>query len=102
MIQEQIRNELRSMSADELEAIKRMIEEEEESRYDEMWWTHTRKDDYIYIIHYKNGDYYLHHIASETYRKYLDDDNAEWIERRTKDLFPVYEFLERKTNEKGL
>lgn len=87
---------LTTLSSKELEMVKKLIEQRENVDYDKNWKVHERKDDYLYIIHYTNGDVYYHHIAQVAYKKYLNEDDAEWIERKTKDLFPTYEFLERK------
>lgn len=87
---------LKSLSIADLESVKKLIEQREQDDYDANWKSHKRKDDYFYIIHYKDGTYFCHHIGYDAYQKYLNDDKAEWIERKTKDLFPTYEFLERK------
>lgn len=96
MLQEQIHDAIRSMSTADLEAIKSMIAKEERNRYDEMWWTHDRIDDYLYKIHYADGNTYVMCKGKQAYERYLKEEDATWIERYTKNLFPTYEFLERK------
>ena len=84
MLQEQIQDTIRSMSTADLEAIKSMIA------------THDRIDDYLYKIHYADGNTYVMCKGKQAYERYLKEEDATWIERYTKNLFPTYEFLERK------
>ena len=93
---EQFADVIRSMSTADLEAIKSMIAKEERNRYDEMWWTHDRIDDYLYKIHYADGHTYVICKVKQAYDRYLKEEDDTWIERYTKNLFPTYEFLERK------
>ena len=96
------RKRIESMTLADLQAVKKMIEEQEEKHYDENWKEHAEIDDYLYIIHYNDKkeytgkNVYYDYIAKRCYEKFLNDDNAVWFERKTKDLFPTYEFLERK------
>ena len=96
MLQEQIHDAIRSMTSADLEAIKKMIAQEEKDRYDEMWWIHDRIDDYLYKVHYRDGHIHITCKGADSYKEYMMNDDAMWIERYTKDLFPTYEFLMRK------
>lgn len=96
MSQEQICNTIHTMSHEDLDAVKKMIAAEEKSRYDDMWWTHDRIDDYLYIVHYRDGSTHLSCKGKDSYEEYMKEDDALWIERKTKNLFPVKEFLMRK------
>ena len=87
---------IRSMNTADLEAIKKMIAQEEKNRYDEMWWTHDKIDDYLYKIHYIDGHTYVVCKGKQAYEMYTKDKDAMWLERYTKNLFPTYEFLTRK------
>lgn len=86
--------QISAMSLKEIEALKLLIEEREEELYDEAWYRHTRLDDYIYKVHYANGEYCRYCKGADAYEEYLN--HGTWIERYTKDLFPTYEFLMRK------
>ena len=93
---EQIIETLSNLSMADFVAIKQLIAQEEKTRYNEMWWTHDAIDSYIYKVHLANGDYRLFCKGKQAYDFYEKDIEAVWIERYTKDLFPTYEFLERK------
>lgn len=97
MTKADISNYINSVSTADLAAIKEMILDREITDYDKNWKSHEKKDDYLYIIHYTDGSYYYDHIGASAYKKYLSDPKAEWLERKTKDLFAKKEFLERKT-----
>lgn len=84
------------MPLEDLALIKLMIAEQENNLKDDNWKKHTWIDDYYYIIHYEDGKVHYDYIGSRAYDKYINDDRAEWIERKDKTLFPTYEFLERK------
>ena len=100
MLQEQIHDVLRSMTAADLEAIKEMIAREERNRYDEMWWTHDRIDNYLYYVYYDDGTEWMHCVAKKVYDEYIKNEKAVCIKRKTKDLFPTWEtMLTKERNE---
>lgn len=100
MLQEQIHDVLRRMPTADLEAIKEMIAREERSRYDEMWWTHDRIDNYLYYVFYDDGTEWMHCIAKKVYEEYVKNEKAICIKRKTKDLFPTWEtMLTKERNE---
>ena len=83
---------------DQLEELVRLIEEEKKRRYDlkDSFFYHDRIDEYLYIVHYKNGSSHLDCIGSRSYKEYINNPDALWIERKTKDLFPSFELLMEK------
>lgn len=100
MTQEQISEVIRTLNTTDLDAIKKMIAQEERSRYDQMWWTHDRVDNYLYYVFYEDGSYWMHCIASKVYNEFIKNDKAVCIKRKTKDLFPVWEtMIEKERNE---
>lgn len=100
MLQEQIHDVLHSMTAADLEAIKEMIAREERSRYEEMWWTHDRIDNYLYYVYYDDGTQWMHCVAKKVYDEYIKNEKAICIKRKTKDLFPTWEtMLTKERNE---
>ena len=96
MNQEQILEYISNVNITDLDAIKKMIEEREAEMYEEAWWTHETIDDYLYKVHYQDGHTHITCKGADSYREYIRNDDAVWIERYTKDLFPTYEFLMRK------
>lgn len=96
MTREQIYEYVSTMDSAELDAIKMMVAARENELYDIRWWTHEKIDDYLYIVHYRDGRKHLTCKGADSYREYMRSDDAVWIERYTKDLFPEYEFLMRK------
>lgn len=93
MTQEQIF----ALDPTQLEALKRLVEQREKQLYHEMWWTHEQIDDYLYIVHFQDGSFIYFCKGADAYRRYLQD--GVMIERKTKDLFPKREILERKNHE---
>lgn len=57
---------------------------------------HDKIDNYIYEINYKDGSSYVDYIGQRAYDKYIHDDDAINIYRKTKDLFPTRELLLEK------
>lgn len=96
MTKEQISDYIKSLNVADLDIIKSMVLEREDELYEERWYTHDRIDDYLYIVHYKDGHTHLTCKGKDSYEEYINSDDAVWIERKTKDLFPTFEFLERK------
>lgn len=97
MLQEQIHN----LSTADLEAIKEMIAQEEKNRYDEMWWTHDRIDNYLYYVYYDDGTQWMHCIAKKVYDEYIKNEKAICIKRKTKNLFPTWETMIAKERNKA-
>lgn len=104
MTNEQINNFIHSLNATDFNNLREFIKKEEKSRYDEMWWTHNRIDNYLYYVYYKDGSEWMHCIAKKVYDEYISNENAICIKRKTKDLFPTWETLMEKKNheQKGL
>lgn len=87
---------LRSLSISELESLRDAMNKVIEERYDEMWWIHDKIDNYLYVVHYADDKKHMSCKGKESYEEFMKHDDAIWIERYTKDLFPTYEFLMRK------
>ena len=85
-------------SAETLERIKEYANNRIIENYDlvENFMYHDKIDSYIYEIRYDNGKKYVDYIGQRAYEKYIDDENAISIYRKTKDLFPTYELLLEK------
>ena len=47
MEQKELYEFIRKMNPNDYAAVKEMIAKEEKQRYDEMWWTHDRIDNYL-------------------------------------------------------
>lgn len=96
MVQELVCDYLRHMSLADFTLYKDAVEKVEKERYKEMWWTHERMDEYLYIIHYADGHTHLVCKGKEAYNIYEKDSDAIMVEGKTKDLFPTYKVLIRK------
>lgn len=96
MTREQIFQYVSTMDSADLDAIKMMVAARENELYDIRWWTHEKIDEYLYIVHYRDGRKHLSCKGADSYQEYIRNDDAIWIERKTKDLFPTYETLMRK------
>ena len=85
-------------SAAMLEKIKEYANNRIADNYDliENFMFHDKIDSYIYEIKYNDGNKYVDYIGKRAYDKYMNDDNAISIYRKTKDLFPTYELLLQK------
>lgn len=87
---------LRSLSISELETLRDALNKVTEERYEEMWWTHDRTDNFLYVVHYTDGRKHLTCKGKDSYEEFMKHDDALWIERYTKDLFPLHFLLMRK------
>ena len=96
MTREQIYEYVSTIDSADLDAIKMMVAARENELYDIRWWTHETIDDYLYKVHYQDGHTHISCKGADSYREYIRNEDAVWIERYTKDLFPTYEFLMRK------
>lgn len=85
----------------DLIALKEMIDEQiEYSRHlKENFYLNDSTDDYIYIVRYNDNSYHYVFKGAEAYNEYIDHNDAIRIERKTKDLFPIFELLMEKKNE---
>lgn len=93
MTNDQISELIHAMNSTDFNELKQLIQKEEKSRYDSMWWTHERNDDYLYYVYYEDGTSWMHNIAKKVYDEYLTNSNAVCIKRKTKDLFPTWETM---------
>lgn len=96
MVQELVCDMLRHMSITDFEQYKKAVAKVEKERYDEMWWTHEKNDDYIYRVHYIDKHTHLLIKGKDAYKEYMSNRDAIMVERYTKDLFPTYTTLMRK------
>lgn len=100
MTQTEIRDYIASLDGSQLEALRRAIVQQEQEVYEKSFYLHEHTDGYIYIIHYRDGSEYMDYLGKRAYDRYISEPDAISIERKTKDLFPVYEQLlskERKS-----
>ena len=83
-----------SLTATELYQLKDLIDDRIAETYywKENFMTHTEIDNYIYVVYLEDGNHHFFAKGEEAYKRYLEDD-AVSIDRKTKDLFPVYETL---------
>ena len=81
MNQEQIFEYISKVNITDLDAIKMMVAARENELYDIRWWTHEKIDDYIYKVHYQDGHTHITCKGADSYREYMKNDDAIWIER---------------------
>lgn len=80
-----------------LERIIKIIEKEYEHYDDkECFMLHEEIDNFFYYVYYKDGSRHMEYIGRKAYLKYVENDDAVKIERKTKDLFPTFELLAEK------
>ena len=87
---------LDNLNGFELKRIKELFDQKylEVCQKDANYQVHDFKDDYLYIIYYPDGNRSISANGAEAYEKYLKDGIR--LDRKTKDLFPVYETLLEK------
>ena len=87
-------NRFSSLTAIELNQLKELIDERIAETYywKENFMTHTELDNYIYIVYLDDGNYHYYFKGADAYKRYLEDD-AVMVDRKTKDLFPVFETI---------
>ena len=87
-------NRFNSLTALELDQLKKLIDGRIAETYDwkENFMTHTDFDNYIYIVYFEDGGHHFYFKGAEAYKRYLEDD-AIMVDRKTKDLFPIYETI---------
>ena len=80
----------------ELKRIKALFDEmyDQAAHKDSNYQVHNFLDDYLYIIYYPNGETHMTTKGAEAYKNYLEAGVR--LERKTKDLFPIYETLLEK------
>lgn len=76
MTKEQISDYIKSLNVADLDIIKSMVLEREDELYEERWYTHDRIDDYLYIVHYKDGHTHLTCKGKDSYEEYINNDDA--------------------------
>ena len=89
----------------DLIALKKMVEEQiEYARHlKDNFYLNEQFDDFIYIVHYSDGEYHYIFKGKDAYNEYKDNPAAIRLERKTKELFPKFEILMEKWNEeKGI
>jgi len=87
---------LSSLSGTELKRIKNYFDKKfnEVVQLDSNYIMHDFVDDYIYIVYYNDGSHYYFSKGTDAYNEYKD--YGVKLERKTKDLFPIYETLMEK------
>lgn len=95
---DRIQTELDLLNGIDLMKVKNMVNERIEKEYHkkENFMYHDKIDDYIYMVHYEDGDSRTFCFGKKAYDEYIRSKSAYKITRKTKDLFPVYEFLIEK------
>lgn len=94
--------EIQYLDGHDLLALKEMVEQQIQyaKHLKENFYLNDTFDDYIYIVRFKNGKYHYVFKGAEAYKEYIENDYACKLERKTKELFPVFEILMEKKNEK--
>ena len=89
---------IQTLDGFQLEELRRYIEKQEQVVYDrrENFHLHERVDQFIYVIEYADGHLFYDCIGKRAYEKYLKDEDAIRIGRKTKSLFPTYDKLMEK------
>lgn len=92
-----VKENVRMCRPSALEKIVQIIENEYANIDDpSAFMLHDFIDNYYYIVYYKDGNYVTDCIGEKAYKKYMDDDDAVRIARKTKELFPKFETLLEK------
>lgn len=86
------------LNGHDLLALKEMVEDQIQyaKHLKENFYLNNTADDYIYIVHYRNGKYHYVFKGAEAYNEYMGNDKAWKLERKSKELFPTYESLLEK------
>ena len=87
---------LDKLSGTELKRIKQYFDKKfsEVVKKDSNYIMHDFLDDYFYIVYFNNGTHHLYSKGEDAYNNYMSDGIR--LERKTKDLFPMYETLLEK------
>ena len=87
---------LDKLSGTELKRIKQYFDKKfsEVVVKDDNYIMHDFIDNYLYIVYYRDGTHHLYLKGEDAYNNYLSDGIR--LERKTKDLFPMYETLLEK------
>ena len=87
---------LDKLSGTELKRIKQYFDKKfsEVVKKDSNYIMHDFLDDYFYIVYFYNGTHHLYSKGEDAYNNYMSDGIR--LERKTKDLFPMYETLLEK------
>ena len=78
--------------------IKDLLEENIRENYDlkDNFKFHDTIDSYFYITRFSNGEYALDITGKKGYERFIQNQDAIQLERKTKNLFPTYEILLKK------
>lgn len=81
-----------------IEQIKELIEDNIRENYylKDNFKFHDKLDSYFYITTFANGEYHLDTTGKRGYERFIENEDAIKLERKTKDLFPTYEVLMTK------
>lgn len=90
------------LNGHDLLALKDMVEDQIQyaKHLKENFYLNDTTDDYIYIVHYRNGKFHYVFKGADAYNEYMNNEKAWKLERKSKALFPTYESLMEKTNGK--
>lgn len=88
------------LNYEDLELLKRKIAERQQylRNLAENFMYNEFRDDYIYVLIYRNGDKGYEQTGQKAYKKYSESSDIIRLDRKTKDLRPKWETLLEKGN----
>ena len=101
---EVFRSRIAKYSGKDLQIIQKILDEQLEKEYEkpENFMFHTTVDDYLYVVYYQDGTSNLFCIGADAYERYMKRSDAIRVERKTKNLFPSYEVILKKHEQKRI
>ena len=88
------------LNYEDLELLKKKIAERQEylRGLAENFMYNEFRDEYIYVLIYRNGDKGYEQTGQKAYKKYSESSDIVRLDRKTKDLRPKWETLLEKGN----
>ena len=101
---EVFRSRLAKYSGADLQIIQNLLIEQLELEYEkpENFMYHTTTDNYLYLVYYQDGTSNLFCIGADAYERYMKRSDAIRVERKTKNLFPSYEVILKRHEQKRI
>ena len=101
---EVFRSRIAKYSGKDLQIIQKILDEQLEKEYEkpENFMFHTTVDDYLYVVYYQDGTSNLFCIGADAYERYMKRSDAIRVERKTKNLFPSYEVILKRHEQKRI
>lgn len=102
--QEVFRTRIAKYSGADLQLIRDMINEQIDIEFEkpENFMYHTALDNYLYLVYFQDGTNRLFAIGADAYEEYMKRNDAIRVERKTKNLFPTFEVILKKYEQKRI